>query len=386
MNLKEEAFSKGELSRYDRHFILPKFGFEGQKKLKEAKVLVVGSGGLGSTLLLYLAAAGVGTIGIIDFDRVDESNLHRQVIFGQNQVGETKVSAAKSRLQNTNPYIDIRVFNERLTAENAIEIIKDFDVVADGTDNFPTRYLVNDACVLSGKPNVYGSIFQFEGQVAVFNYRDKDGVLGPNYRDLYESPPPPGLVPSCAESGVLGVLPGIIGSMQSLEVIKIITGIGSPLSGKLFIFDALQFESSVFKVKRKATNPLNGTSPTIKALIDYEDFCGLSTSERPDTQLKELSVMEFYQLKEQDADFQLIDVRERNEYEIMNLGGELMPSSDLKGMAEKVAKDRKVVLHCKTGARSAIAIMELQAQFGFKNLFNLKGGIMEYLKYFDIKR
>ncbi len=190
MNLKEELFSKGELSRYDRHFILPKFGLEGQKKLKEAKVLVVGSGGLGSPLLLYLAAAGVGTIGIIDFDCVDESNLHRQVIFGQDQVGETKVAAAKSRLQNTNPYIDIHIFNERLTSDNAMEIIKKFDVVADGTDNFPTRYLVNDACVLSGKPNVYGSIFQFEGQVAVFNYRDKDGVLGPNYRDLYDSPPP----------------------------------------------------------------------------------------------------------------------------------------------------------------------------------------------------
>jgi adenylyltransferase/sulfurtransferase len=223
MNTENIHFSKEELSRYDRHIIIPDFGFEAQKKLKAAKVFVVGSGGLGSPSLLYLAAAGVGTIGIIDFDVVDDSNLQRQVLFGVNEIGQLKVEAAKKRLEALNPHITIKIYNEQLSSKNALDILKDYDVVADGTDNFPTRYLVNDACVLLGKPNVFGSIFQFEGQVSVFNYRDKNGVLGPNYRDLYPAPPPPGLVPSCAEGGVLGVLPGIIGSLQALEVIKVIT-------------------------------------------------------------------------------------------------------------------------------------------------------------------
>ncbi|MEN9413897.1 MAG: molybdopterin-synthase adenylyltransferase MoeB, partial [Bacteroidota bacterium] len=268
-------FSKAELARYDRHIIIPDFGMEAQQKLKAAKVLVIGSGGLGSPLLLYLAAAGVGTIGIVEFDTVDDSNLQRQVLYGQEDVGLLKADAARARLESLNPYIHIRVHHTRLISENALDIVRGYDVVADGTDNFPTRYLVNDACVLAGKTNVYASIFQFEGQVSVFNYTNNKGETGPNYRDLYPTPPPPGLVPSCAEGGVLGVLPGIIGSMQASEVIKVVTGVGEPLSGRLFIFDALQFETRTFKIRRRSDNPLNGEHPTISQLIDYEFFCGL---------------------------------------------------------------------------------------------------------------
>src|ERR1051325_6782548 len=238
MSIKDVQFSKEELARYNRHIIIPEFGLEAQKKLKAAKVLVVGSGGLGSPVLLYLAAAGVGTIGIVDFDVVDDSNLQRQVLFGVDEIGKPKVEAAKKRLESLNPHIAIKIYNEQLTSKNALDIIKDYDVVADGTDNFPTRYLVNDACVLLGKPNVYGSIFQFEGQVSVFNYRNEKGELGPNYRDLYPTPPPPGLVPSCAEGGVLGVLPRIIGRLQALQGIKGTTGGGEPLVGRFYIFDA----------------------------------------------------------------------------------------------------------------------------------------------------
>src|SRR6476619_3531840 len=281
MSYENIHFSKEELSRYDRHIIIPDFGFEAQKKLKAAKVLVIGSGGLGSPALLYLAAAGVGTIGIIDFDVVDDSNLQRQVLFGVDEIGKPKVDAAKKRLESLNPFITIKVYNQQLTSQNALDIIKDYDVVADGTDNFPTRYLVNDACVLLGKPNVYASIFQFEGQVSVFNYRAANDELGPNYRDLYPTPPPPGLVPICTEGGVLGVLPGIIGSLQALEVIKVITGVGETLSGRFFVFDALSFESRTFKISRNPANPLNGINPTITQLIDYEQFCGLKQEERP---------------------------------------------------------------------------------------------------------
>ncbi|HEY1201911.1 MAG TPA: molybdopterin-synthase adenylyltransferase MoeB, partial [Niastella sp.] len=233
------TFSSEELARYNRHIIIPEFGLAGQQKLKAAKVLVVGSGGLGSPVLLYLAAAGIGTIGIVDFDVVDDSNLQRQVLFGVNEIGKAKVEAAKERLQALNPHIEFVLYNTQLTSQNALDIIKDYDVVADGTDNFPCRYLVNDACVLLGKPNVYASIFQFEGQVSVFNFKHANGEFGPNYRDLYPTPPPPGLVPSCAEGGVLGVLPGIIGSLQALEVIKVVTGVGEPLVGRFYIFDAL---------------------------------------------------------------------------------------------------------------------------------------------------
>lgn len=369
-------FSKAELARYDRHIIIPEFGLQAQQKLKAAKVLVVGSGGLGSPLLLYLAAAGVGTIGIVDFDVVDDSNLQRQVLFGKEDVGKLKTEAAKNRLESLNPHIEIRLHNTRLTSENALDILQDYDVVADGTDNFPTRYLVNDAAVLLHKTNVYASIFQFEGQVTVFNYTDKAGVLGPNYRDLYPTPPPPGLVPSCAEGGVLGVLPGIVGSLQASEVIKVITGIGEPLNGRLFLFDALNFETRTFKIKRREDNPLNGKNPSINKLIDYEFFCGLKT-EKP---IKEISVQELYNWQVSGDKFQLIDVREPQEYEASNIGAELIPLATVSANADRFAKDVKVVVHCKSGARSAKAIRELEATFGFDNLYNLKGGILAYLE------
>jgi adenylyltransferase/sulfurtransferase len=376
MNTENIHFSKEELSRYDRHIIIPDFGFEAQKKLKAAKVFVVGSGGLGSPSLLYLAAAGVGTIGIIDFDVVDDSNLQRQVLFGVNEIGQLKVEAAKKRLEALNPHITIKIYNEQLSSKNALDILKDYDVVADGTDNFPTRYLVNDACVLLGKPNVFGSIFQFEGQVSVFNYRDKNGVLGPNYRDLYPAPPPPGLVPSCAEGGVLGVLPGIIGSLQALEVIKVITGVGEPLSGRFYIFDALNFESRTFKIKRNPANPLNGEHPTINELIDYEQFCGVKAVEKS---IKEITSKELYDLQVHGEDIQIIDVREPHEYQIANIGGELIPLATISANADKIDRNKKVIVHCKMGGRSAKAIHELEDKFGFTNLYNLKGGILGWI-------
>lgn len=376
MSLENIHFSKEELARYDRHIIIPDFGFEAQKKLKAAKVMVIGSGGLGSPSLLYLAAAGVGTIGIIDFDVVDDSNLQRQVLFGVEEIGKPKVEAAKKRLQSLNPHITINIYNQQLTSKNALDIFKDYDVIADGTDNFPTRYLVNDACVLLDKPNVYASIFQFEGQVSVFNYRDKNGELGPNYRDLYPTPPPPGLVPSCAEGGVLGVLPGIIGSLQGLEVIKVITGVGETLSGRFFIFDALNFETRTFKIKRNSANPLNGENPTIKELIDYEQFCGVKAVEKP---IKEITAKDLYALQVQGEDIQIIDVREPHEYEIANLGGKLIPLATVSSKADQIDRNKKVIVHCKMGGRSAKAIRELEEKFGFTNLYNLKGGILGYI-------
>jgi len=370
------SFSKEELARYNRHIIIPEFGLEAQKKLKAAKVLVIGSGGLGSPALLYLAAAGVGTIGIIDFDVVDDSNLQRQVLFGVDAVGKPKVEAAKARLEQLNPHIRINIYNQQLTSQNALDIIRDYDVVADGTDNFPTRYLVNDGCVLLGKPNVYASIFQFEGQVSVFNYRNAKGELGPNYRDLYPTPPPPGLVPSCAEGGVLGVLPGIIGSLQASETIKVITGVGETLSGRFFIFDALNFETRTFNIRRSPGNPLNGENPTITSLIDYEQFCGVKAVEKP---IREISAKDLYDWQVRGEDFQLIDVREPHEYDIVNLGAELIPLATVSQNADRIDRNKKVVVHCKMGGRSAKAIRELEEKFGFQNLYNLKGGILGYI-------
>jgi sulfur-carrier protein adenylyltransferase/sulfurtransferase len=380
MNHENVQFSKEELARYNRHIIIKEFGLDAQKKLKAAKVLVVGSGGLGSPVLLYLAAAGVGTIGIVDFDVVDDSNLQRQVLFGVSEVGQPKAEAAKRRLQSLNPYINLVVHKVQITSKNAMDLIKDYDLVADGTDNFATRYLINDACVLSGKTNVYASIFQFEGQVSVFNDTNSNGEIGPNYRDLYATPPPPGLVPSCAEGGVLGVLPGIIGSLQALEVIKVITGVGDVLSGRFFIFDALTFETRTFNLKRNPNNPLNGKNPTIKELIDYEQFCGLKTPERP---VKEISVKELYDWQTRGEDFQFIDVREQHEYDIVNLGALLIPLGVVSQQADKIDRTKKVVIHCKTGNRSAKAIRELEDKFGFKNLYNLKAGIFGYIDEVD---
>ena len=376
MNDSAITFSKEELARYNRHIIIPEFGLAAQQKLKAAKVLVVGSGGLGSPVLLYLAAAGVGTIGIVDFDVVDDSNLQRQVLFGVDEIGKPKVEAAKQRLEALNPHLNFVLYNTQLTSQNAPDIIKDYDVVADGTDNFPTRYLVNDACVLLGKPNIYASIFQFEGQVSVFNYRNANGDLGPNYRDLYPTPPPPGLVPSCAEGGVLGVLPGIIGSLQALEVIKVITGVGEPLAGRFYIFDALNFESRIFNISRRDDNPLNGKNPTITQLIDYEQFCGVKAVEKP---VKEITAKELYDLQVKGEPFQLIDVREPYEYDIVNIGAELIPLATVADNAAKINKDQKVIVHCKMGGRSAKAIRELEEKFGFDNLYNLKGGIISYI-------
>ena len=372
--MSEIKLSQEELSRYSRHITIPEFNIEGQKKLKAARVLVIGSGGLGSPLLLYLAAAGVGHIGIVDFDVVDDSNLQRQVLFTVEDIGKSKAETAKKRLLALNPYIEIQVYNTQFTKDNALDIIKDYDVVADGTDNFPTRYLVNDACVLTGKTNVYASIFQFEGQVSVFNYKDENGVSGPNYRDLFPEPPPLGLVPNCSEGGVLGVLPGIIGSLQANEVIKVITGVGETLNGRLFLFDAAAFSTRILKVVKNPATKIEG-------LIDYDQFCGIGEAE--EQAIKEISVKELKNWQDDQEDFQLIDVREPYEFEIANLSGELIPLSEVLKNVEKFSKDKKVVIHCRSGKRSATAIRELENLYNFENLYNLKGGILSYSDEID---
>lgn len=380
----DTEFSKSELQRYSRHIILPEFNIEGQRKLKNAKVLVVGTGGLGAPLIQYLAAAGVGTIGIADFDIVEDSNLQRQVLFTQDDIGRPKVDAAYDRITKQNPHIKLVKHNTLLNSSNALDVVKDYDVVADGTDNFPTRYLINDACVLLGKTNVYASIYRFEGQVSVFNYTDKDGNLGPNYRDLFPSPPPPGLVPSCAEGGVLGVLPGIIGSLQANEVIKVITGIGDTLSGRFFTFDALSFTTNTFKIQRDKNNPLNGESPSQTTLIDYEQFCGIGVDKKVERQVKSISVSELKKWKDEKVDFELIDVREPYEYDISNIGGKLIPLAEIAQRLGEIPTDKKVVIHCRSGKRSADAIELLEAKAGYKNLYNLEGGILKYADEIDL--
>ncbi len=383
----QTTFSKEELERYSRHLIIPEFNIEGQRKLKNARVLVIGSGGLGSPSLLYLAAAGVGNIGIVDFDVVDASNLQRQVLFGMSDVGRPKVEAAKERLASLNPFINITTYNTHLNSHNALDIFKDWDIVCDGTDNFPTRYLVNDACVLLGKVNVYASIFRFDGQVTVFNYQFPDGTFGPNYRDLYPEPPPPGLVPSCAEGGVLGVLPGIIGSLQANETIKVITGLGDPLVGRMFALDALTFHTRTFKFRKDDSNPLNGKNPTITKLIDYEQFCGIpqqtSAHQKMQQAVKEITVQQLKQMLDSNEDIQLIDCREQYEYEIAHLNGELIPLGSILSEKDKIARDKKVVIHCRSGQRSANAIKALEDKFGFDNLYNLKGGILAWAAEVD---
>ncbi|GIV33967.1 MAG: molybdenum cofactor biosynthesis protein MoeB [Chitinophagales bacterium] len=380
-------FSKEELERYSRHLIIPEFNIEGQRKLKNARVLVIGSGGLGSPALLYLAAAGVGHIGIVDFDKVDASNLQRQVLFTMQDVGRPKVEAAKERLLGLNPYIQITTYNTHLNASNALDIFKDWDIVCDGTDNFPTRYLVNDACVLLGKTNVYASIFRFDGQVTVFNYRYPNGEYGPNYRDLYPEPPPPGLVPSCAEGGVLGVLPGIIGSLQANETIKVITGLGEPLVGRMFALDALTFHTRIFRFKKDPNNPISGQNPTIKKLIDYEQFCGIPQQKQQNQKsqqgVKEITVQELKAMLDNQEDFQLIDCREPYEYEIVNLQGELIPLGQILEAKDRIATNKKVVIHCRSGQRSANAIKALEQKYGFENLYNLKGGILAWAAEID---
>ncbi len=376
-------FTKQELARYARHFALPDFGMEGQKRLKNSSVLVVGAGGLGSPMLLYLAAAGVGRIGIVDPDVVDMSNLQRQILYNINDIGKPKAETAREKLLAMNPHIEIQAYFMPLNRENALDLVSQYDIVADGTDNFQTRYLVNDACVLAGKVNVYASIFRFEGQVSVFNLA-KNGERGVNYRDLFPSPPPPGLVPDCAEGGVLGVLPGIIGSMQASEVIKILTGIGEPLAGRLFVFDAADFTTRVLKVSK------NPNLVPITELIDYDMFCGFKPKNDTHTEgplqgdKKEVSPDEFKKMQAQNIDFQLIDVREAYEYEVANLGGTLIPLSILSQKTDLISKEKQVIIHCKSGGRSAKAIAQLE-QLGFTNLWNLTGGIDGFDINIDMK-
>ncbi len=386
LNHNDIQFTKDELERYSRHLIIPEFNIEGQKKLKQARVLVIGTGGLGAPLLLYLTAAGVGTIGIVDFDVVDKSNLQRQVLFTTDDVGRSKVEVAKERLAALNPYVNFEIFNTRLDSSSALEIISQFDVIADGTDNFPTRYLVNDASVLAGKVNVYASIYRFEGQASVFNFLFPDGTRGPNYRDLFPTPPPPGLVPSCAEGGVIGVLPGILGSIQANEVIKVISGIGEPLAGRLFLFDAADFKTRTFKISKDPENPLSGEHPTQSGLIDYEIFCGINqnlntvNSHEP---AHEISVTILNEWIRSGKDFQLIDVREPYEYEISNLGGVLIPKGEILRHIDAIDRHRDVVVHCRSGKRSKDVIDLLEEKEGLKNLLNLKGGILAWADEID---
>ncbi|MEQ8715834.1 MAG: molybdopterin-synthase adenylyltransferase MoeB [Cyclobacteriaceae bacterium] len=370
-----------ELVRYSRHLNLPNFGVETQQKLKDAKVLVVGTGGLGAPLLQYLTAAGVGTIGVVDFDTVDETNLQRQVLFDTNDINQPKTAVAIRKLKAQNPAIEFHEYNLRLDSSNALDIIRDYDVVADGTDNFQTRYLVNDACVLLDKVNIYASIFQFEGQVSVFNYTFPTGEKGPNYRDLFPTPPPPGMVPSCAEGGVLGVLPGIVGSLQASETIKVLTGMGEPLAGKLFLFDALDFSTRTMNVRKEPGNPISGENPTITELIDYDEFCGIEQLDA--SEIKSITVKELRSWQDANQDFQLIDVRENYEYEFSNLGGLHIPVGVIVNHLPEISKDKKVVVHCKAGGRSAKAIELLQTRHGFDNLYNLEGGILAWKEEVD---
>lgn len=358
--------SPQERNRYERHLVLPGFGEAAQLKLKAAKVLVIGAGGLGCPLLQYLAAAGVGTIGIVDPDRVSSSNLQRQVLYGERDLGKLKVEAARERLLDLNPHLTISVYPVFLSKNNSEKILSEYQIIADGTDNFPTRYLVNDTCVLTGKPNVYGSIFRFEGQVSVFNLRLPDGSRSPNYRDLYPSPPPPHQVPNCAEGGVLGVLPGIIGAMQANEVIKIITGIGKPLAGRLVLFDTANFSQHTLRYQAKPTTKID-------QLIDYEAFCGLPAQE----ELPTIDVGTLRAMQNRKDDFLLVDVREPSEHAADNLGGLLLPIGGLATTWTQLPRDRTLIVHCQSGVRSSQAVALLQEK-GFEQVYNLTGGISAY--------
>ena len=371
---QEVKLSKEEIQRYSRHLIMPEVGMDGQLKLKRARVLTIGTGGLGAPLGLYLAAAGVGHLGLVDFDVVDSSNLQRQVTFTTADVGKPKAEAAKARLQALNPSIEIVPYETRLTSDNALDLFRDYDIIVDGTDNFPTRFLVNDACILLGKPNVYGSIFRFEGQATVFGYPD-----GPCYRCLYPEPPPPGLVPSCAEGGVLGVLPGIVGSIQAMETIKLILGAGEPLAGRLLLFDALAMRFRELKLKKNPDCPMCGTHRTINKLIDYEEFCGIRGEEAPAMTdgITEISARDLKARLDRGEEIFILDVREPHEYQICNLNGKLIPLGDLPRRMNELDSSTEMVVHCRSGKRSADAIHFLQ-KAGFKKLLNLKGGVLAW--------
>jgi molybdopterin/thiamine biosynthesis adenylyltransferase/rhodanese-related sulfurtransferase len=376
---QEVKLSKEEIQRYSRHLIMPEVGMEGQLKLKRARVLTIGTGGLGAPLGLYLAAAGVGHLGLVDFDVVDSSNLQRQVTFTTADVGKPKSEAAKARLSALNPAIEIVSYETRLTSDNALELFRDYDIIVDGTDNFPTRFLVNDACVLLGKPNVYGSIFRFEGQATVFGYPD-----GPCYRCLYPEPPPPGLVPSCAEGGVLGVLPGIVGSIQAMETIKLILGTGEPLVGRLLLFDALAMRFRELKLKKNPDCPLCGKNRTITKLIDYEEFCGIRGEEAPAMTdgIQEITATELKARQDRGDKLFILDVREPHEYQICNLSGKLIPLGELPRRVSELDSSVEMVVHCRSGKRSADAIHFLQTA-GFKKLLNLKGGVLAWADEVD---
>jgi sulfur-carrier protein adenylyltransferase/sulfurtransferase len=374
-----ETLSNEEILRYSRHLIMPEVGMDGQLKLKQAKVLLIGTGGLGAPLGLYLAAAGVGKLGLVDFDTVDFTNLQRQVTFGTSDVGKPKSEAARARLSNLNPDIEVESFETKLTSDNAMELFKGFDIIVDGTDNFPTRYLVNDACVLLGKPNVYGSIFRFEGQITIFGMPD-----GPCYRCLYPEPPPPGLVPSCAEGGVLGVLPGIVGSIQAMETIKLILGRGRNLTGRLLLFDALEMGFREFKLRKNPNCPMCGEHRSIHKLIDYYEFCGVRGEEAPAPDLKvpEITPQELKARQDRGDDLFILDVREPHEYQICNLNGHLIPLGELPRRVHELDSSREIVAHCRSGKRSAEAVDFLR-KAGFRKILNLKGGILAWSDQVD---
>jgi molybdopterin/thiamine biosynthesis adenylyltransferase/rhodanese-related sulfurtransferase len=370
----EVELSNEEIARYSRHLIMPEVALAGQKTLKRARVLTIGAGGLGSPLAMYLAAAGIGTIGIVDFDVVDESNLQRQIIHGTSDLGRPKLESARERIEDINPNVRVETFGEPLSSENALEIFEDFDVIVDGTDNFPTRYLVNDASVLTGKPNVYGSIFRFEGQASVF-YAEE----GPCYRCLYPEPPPPGLVPSCAEGGVLGILPGAIGTIQATETVKLILGLGEPLIGRLLLYDALSMRFREMKLRKDPNCPVCGENPTVTELIDYQEFCGIPQANAQADEVPEITVEE---LKEKIDEVSILDVREPHEYEVANIGARLIPLGELPERLIELDKDEAVAVYCKTGARSARAV-KLLKEAGFQNVYNVKGGITAWSEEID---
>ncbi len=372
--------TQSEFARYSRHIIMPEVGLDGQKKLKAAKVLIIGTGGLGSPLALYLAAAGVGTLGLVDFDTVDASNLQRQIIHGTKDIGRSKCQSAADTLRDINPEVNVVLHEERFTSKNAIAIVTPYDIVVDGTDNFPTRYLTNDVCVLLNKPNVYGSIFRFDGQATVFH-----PALGPCYRCLYPEPPPPGEVPSCAEGGVLGILPGVIGCIQATETIKLILGIGEPLIGRLLLFDALNMTFKTFKIRRDPKWAVGAPHPTITGLIDYEQFCGIRGGPTPAATSigSEIAAEQLKKRVDAGEDLFVLDVRNPNEFQICRIPGTvLLPLPELPTRFAEVPKDREVIVHCKSGMRSAKAIEFLKSQ-GYTKLVNLTGGIAAWAEKVD---
>lgn len=374
-----EQLSREEIERYSRHLIIPEVGMEGQRKLKASSVLCIGAGGLGAPVTMYLAAAGVGRLGIVDFDVVDHSNLQRQIIHSTDRVGDSKLESARDSLRGINPNVRVETHHTRLSSDNALELFREYDLVIDGTDNFPTRYLVNDACVLTGKPNVYGSIFRFEGQASIFA-----APGGPCYRCLYPEPPPPGLVPSCAEGGVLGILPGLVGLVQATEAVKWILNIGEPLVGRLLLVDALGMQFRQLRLRKNPDCPVCGDHPTQTELIDYEQFCGIpSVDEQPESNVPEITVHELKAKLDRGDDVLILDVRNPQEYEISRIeGARLIPLDQLMERVHELDSSREIVLQCRSGQRSAVALQRLQ-KLGFRKLHNLKGGILEWSREID---